>query len=561
MNKKLDNNQFKNLLSLEKIALIFIALGVILRIVNLGSREFWYDEVLSLLLSTGNKNSYQNPGELPILLSKYTDLLSIETESSLGDFIRTIITLLKSLLGGEPHPPIFFLSQHFWLRFFGNSEAAMRSLNTLFSIAAMAGSYGLGKFIFGHRGGIFFTALLAISPYYLFHSLNVRMYAPLVLWVILSTWALLYLIESTKSNNSLTRKQWLLWNGILIISITAGLLTFYLYAYWLIVLAILVLYLDRRNWLQHGLRLGTGVLLTIPWVLWGTLKQLRNADINRFGNLKSTLPPILIHFQDFANTIGTNILIGDWATSINPAIVTISGCIVILAFIGFSFHLWQKGEKQKLITVFILGLLPLFLSLMVDIITKKFTLGFGFGRTMIIIVPGCLLLITLWVEKAVNKQWQTLVATGILLVYLTISIGDFSLRSRYVFRSVADLVAQNPNQTTLIAMNSKAWGHVNRLAYYIPSTYPVILLSQNPADLATRLEKVIQTEPNKYARIIWLNSGNPLWSKLKTEAEVKTEEEKIKSILSNQYQLQETRNLSGTLTLDDFTAYLYNRNL
>ncbi|MEO3703639.1 hypothetical protein [Trichormus azollae] len=57
----------------------------------------------------------------------------------------------------------------------------MRSLNTLLSTVSMGGAYGLGKFFLGHRGGLFFAALVAISPFYLFHSLNLRMYTPLVL--------------------------------------------------------------------------------------------------------------------------------------------------------------------------------------------------------------------------------------------------------------------------------------------------------------------------------------------------------------------------------------------
>jgi uncharacterized membrane protein len=80
------------------------------------------------------------------------------------------------------------------------------------------------------------------------------MYTPLVLWVILSTWCLLYLIEQQNSDISQSRPSKLLWNGLLIISIAAGLMTFYLYACWLIVLGVLVLYLDRRHSFQHGLR-------------------------------------------------------------------------------------------------------------------------------------------------------------------------------------------------------------------------------------------------------------------------------------------------------------------
>jgi uncharacterized membrane protein len=560
MKPDLPVNSLKNLFSIEKIALIVIVLAVALRIINLGSREFWYDEVLSLLLSTSKSNVYHAPGDAPIVLAEYTSLLSLPAEASLHDFFTTIRYLIKNLLNAEPHPPLFFLSQHFWLRLFGNSEAAMRSLNTLFSIAAIGGAFGLGKFFLGHRGGLFFAALIAISPFYLFHSLNIRMYAPLVLWVILSTWALLHLIENRNSELDQNRRSQILWNGLLIVSITAGLMTFYLYAYWLIVLGVLVLYLDRRHWLQHGLRLAAGVLLTLPWALWGTIKQLRNADFNRFGKDDSALPPLLRHLQDFINTLGTDVLIGDWVSILDPIVVTLSGCLVILAFVGFSIHLWKQNERKNLITVLILGLLPILLALILDIANKKFTLGFGFGRTMIMIVPGCLLLIALWVEKAVPKQWRTLVATGILLLYVTISISDLSLRHRLVFRSVAELISQDANQPTLIAMNSKAWGHVMRVAYYIPSQYPVMLLSRNPAKLAVSLDRVLKETPEKYSRVIWLDSGNPLWSKLKSEAEVKTEQEKIQKILSSQFELKNTQHLSGTMTLDEFTAKVYTRS-
>ncbi|MBD1942187.1 hypothetical protein H6F50_07410, partial [Coleofasciculus sp. FACHB-712] len=41
-------------LSLEMLLLGAIAIAVLLRIIYLGSREFWYDEVLSLILASGH---------------------------------------------------------------------------------------------------------------------------------------------------------------------------------------------------------------------------------------------------------------------------------------------------------------------------------------------------------------------------------------------------------------------------------------------------------------------------------------------------------------------------
>ncbi|BCL35970.1 hypothetical protein NSMS1_24170 [Nostoc sp. MS1] len=560
MNPGLPTTKLNKLVSIQTLALGAIAIAVVLRLVNLGSREFWYDEVLSLLLSTGQKNGYQTPGDIPVALAPYLSVFTIPVESGFGGVISSVKNLLLGLMGGEPHPPLFYLSQHFWLRLFGNREAAMRSLNTLLSIGAIASAYNLGKVVLGHRGGLLLAALLGLNPFYLFHSLNVRMYAPLVLWTTLSAAALLHLIEKpTTSNPDNTRRYSLLWNILLIGSIAAGLLTFYLYIFFVIALAVVVLYLDRRHWWQHGLRLGAGVILTTPWIFLGAIKQIRNADLKRFGVIKDSGSAILIHLQDTAKTLASNLILGDWVTSLPAISILIVGCLAIALIIASSLKLWQHGEQKKLTVALILGILPLLLGLLLDIASKKSTLNFGGGRTMIMILPGCLLLLTLWLEKVISTQWRTLVASCLLVLYLAIGVSDYSLRQRSVFHSIAKIATQQAQQPTLIAMNSKAWGHVARLAYYTPPTVPVMLLAQHPAKLADSLEKVLQDEPNKYSSVLWLDSENPVWSKLKTPADKEREQQKIQQILSKQFQLKQTQNLTGTMNLDNFIAKVYER--
>ena len=561
MNPGLLVAKLNKLVSLQTLALGAIAIAVFLRLVNLGSREFWYDEVLSLLLATGRKSAYQTPGDVPIALAEYLSVLTIPNESGFGAVISTVKNLLLSLLGGEPHPPLFYLSQHLWLRLFGNSEAAMRSLNTLFSIGAIASAYSLGKVVIGHRGGLLLAAFLGLNPFYLFHSLNVRMYAPLVLWTTLSATALLHLIEEpTSSTATHSRPQKLQWNILLIGAIAAGVLTFYLYLYWVVALAVVVLYLDRKHWWQHGLRLGAGIALTIPWFLWGGIKQIRSADLKRFGVIKDAGSAILIHLQDTVKTLAANLILGDWVTSLPTISIVIVGCLAIAFIIVSSLKLWQQGERSNLTVALILGILPLLLALILDIVTKKSTLNFGGGRTIIIILPGCLLLLTLWLEKAISTQWRTLIAASLLLLYLTIGFSDYSLRQRSVFHSIAELVTQQAQQPTLIAMNSKAWGHVLRLAYYTSPKVPVMLLAEHPANLATSLEKVLQNEPQKYSSVLWLESENPVWSKLKTPAEIEREHDKIQQILSKQFQIKHNQNITGTMNLDNFTVKVYNRS-
>ncbi|WP_017720222.1 glycosyltransferase family 39 protein [Kamptonema formosum] len=572
MNKDSPSKKPPASLTIKQLAIAAIAIAVALRILNLGSREFWYDEVLSLLLSTGQKIAYQTPKDTPVALADYTILLNLPPESGIPNLLKTLTNLLRGLAGGEPHPPLFFLSQHLWLRLFGNSETATRSLGTLLSIGAISSAYGLGRYVLGHRGGLLLAALLATNPFYFFHSLNLRMYGPVVLWATLSAWALLQLIQNNKPNISTeepkiptpipkspnpgsgTHFPPFLWDILLIGSVAAGCLTFYLFAYWAVALAGVAIYLDRQRWWQHGLRLGAGVALCLPWGLWGIPQQLRNADLQRFAPPAGFFAATLQHLQDLAQTLGIHLLFGDWITSLPQTSAAIAGCAIIVLLATGSASLWRNGERQSLGLALLLGIFPLLLALGADIATGKFTLGFGWGRSMIVILPGCLLLLAVWLEQT-PQRWRSTAAVALLLLYLSASIADFSARSRWMFHKIADVVAREPAAPTLIAMNSQAWGHVMRLAYYIPPDVPVSLLAQPSAQLAPALEKALKTGKPAYSQIVWLESAAPVWSPPATD----TERQKIEEVLKNQFQLSQQQSLSGTMDLDEFTLKLYKR--
>jgi hypothetical protein len=182
--------------------------------------------------------------------------------------------------------------------------------------------------------------------------------------------------------------------------------------------------------------------------------------------------------------------------------------------------------------------------------------GFGWGRSLIFILPGCLLLIALFLEKT-QATWRTPVAVSLIILYLSLNITDFSFRSRSMFQQIAGIIEQQSAKPTLIAMNSNAWGHVLRLAYYLPSNSSVMLLAQKSFKLAPALEQTLLTQPESYQSILWLESDRPVWGSPATEAERK----QVQEILAKEFQLVQTKRLLGTWELDHFTANLYQRTL
>ena len=537
-------------ISWEWLLLGAIALAVILRIIHLGSREFWYDEVLSLLLSTGKKSLYSTPKDLPVAIASYQNLFSLPVENSLSDVFTTLEKLLKGLVA-EPHPPLFYLGQHFWLRLFGNSEPAMRSLPALYSIGAMGCAYGIGRYLLGHKGGLLFSALLGLNPFFLFHSLNVRMYCPLVFWTVLTSWAFL---ETTNKNNT-TKKQWF-WSLILIFAVAAGFMTFYYFLFVVASLGILVLLTEIERWWQHAIRLSIGVLIPLPWLLWGTRQQLNNADLGRFAAGSNLLETISKHLQGIINTVTPLLVWGDWVTIMPPGVIILSGIIAIALLIAVIIHLWRENQRHLLVVALCFGILPFLMMIMVDVVTGKFTVGFGWGRSLIFILPGCLLLLTIWSEKAAGK-WKRISVLALLLFYLTVNVTDFSWRSRWMFHKIADIIEQETTQSTLIAMNSNAWGHVLRLAYYLPSDSSVMLLAQNSAKLANALDKTLSAPSSDYEYILWLDSDRPVWGSPATAVEKK----QVEQTLVPEFELITTERLIGTWELDNFTAHLYQRRL
>lgn len=331
-------------------------------------------------------------------------------------------------------------------------------------------------------------------------------------------------------------------------------MTFYYFGVFFLIFATLVLWLDRQKWWQYALYLISSIIITIPWVWWGTRQQLRNADLGRFSSQDSFIAAMTRHLQEFLDVLGIHLLVGDWSSILPDYLVTIAGLFV---FIGLVYCIWQlyKNNQNKLLIIsLLLGLFPLLLMLLLDIVTRKFTLAFGFGRSVIFVLPGCLLLLATFLEKGIIK-FKNITILSLILLYLVINMADFSLRSRQMFHQIADIINEQPNQPTLIIMNSQAWGHVLRLAYYLPTTFPISLLAQNSDNLYPILAENLSKDSEQYQRILWLDSERPVWGKPSTEEQ----KQGVKTVLDDNYNLQFFQRLVGTWKLDNFMMNVYEK--
>src|SRR6266849_1006024 len=127
------------------LLVLVISVGALLRIVKLGSESLWLDEAYSIYTS----------------------------QESLPEIVPEI--------SKDVHPPLYYFALHYWLKFFGDSESATRSLSVVFGVIAIPWIYGLASLLFDRMTGLFSAVLLAWSHFNIEYSQEARMYELLAL--------------------------------------------------------------------------------------------------------------------------------------------------------------------------------------------------------------------------------------------------------------------------------------------------------------------------------------------------------------------------------------------
>lgn len=136
-------------LNRERVSLIAILLlALALRLINLGSRNLWYDEAFAVLYA----------------------------ERSLATMLYGTVTQVEGA-AADVHPLFFYSILHAWMRAVGQSPVAVRALSALVGVATVVMAYLLAQRLFNRRAGLATAAIVAIAPFHVYYSQEARMYA------------------------------------------------------------------------------------------------------------------------------------------------------------------------------------------------------------------------------------------------------------------------------------------------------------------------------------------------------------------------------------------------
>jgi len=338
--------------------------------------------------------------------------------------VKSISQIIK-IVARDTSPPFYYLLLHGWMKIFGVSEVAIRSLSFLFFIGTAITVYFIGKHLWDKKTGIFASLLTLVNPFLFTYAFESRMYSLLALT---STLSIYFFLKKHRLG--------------FILATTAALYTHHFSIFIVIFEAI---WRFRESWgknLKQFVKNFSDFLiigaLYLPWVY--PLYYQTSLVKSGFWLGKPTFATLRETIQKF--------LVGSGKETLRP--------IAYWAIIAILFlRKWFEGGRK---TIFLVGWF--FTPLILTYIVSQFFQSIFYDRYLLIAIPAVSLLI------ASNRRKLSFIFIFIVIFCLGIlNYYYFSHPTKSPFRQLASFVKSQAKDLPLINHNAAAH-HLWESKYY-----------------------------------------------------------------------------------------------
>jgi mannosyltransferase len=338
-----------------------LIIGAVLRLFLLANKSIWLDEAFSISIS----------------------------QHSLGDLLDLVVRT-------DVNPPFYYLLLKFWL-LLGESPSHIRLLSAFLSTTSIALMYLVVSSVFDDsQAGLIGAAILALSPFHIWHAQEARMYALLIFFVLASAY---FMIQALKHGSPRY------WFGYVLSTVLALYTDNGAIWYFLGISAFYLLSTKHfpgriRGWL---LSQATIILLFMPWLPF--LVQQTSQVTENFWLPPPTYQSVLAVFLDI--------------NSLNFPWIALSVFYLTVIFV-WSYIVPENGWQRRLATIWLF--IPLALSLLIGLRQPLFL-----SRNLIIASIGYYLLVVGTMRKFGSAK-ATVVLLIPLLLMNAVSIGHNAFR-------------------------------------------------------------------------------------------------------------------------------------
>lgn len=175
----------------------------------------------------------------------------------------------------DPHPPLFLVLLHGWMKLFGYNEFSPRLFTAIVGILSVVPVYLLAKEIFNRTAGIIAGWLVSLNFYHLYYSQEVR---PYILLFLFTTLSFLFFIKDLRDPGKKTRRLFVFFTLLMLYTHYYGLfilLTQFIY--------LIIHYAYRKKLfalkiLRHHLMAGLMIFVLYTPMIYFVLKMLGRTD-------------------------------------------------------------------------------------------------------------------------------------------------------------------------------------------------------------------------------------------------------------------------------------------
>jgi len=337
--------------------------------------------------------------------------------------VKPVWEIIK-IVSRDTSPPLYYLLLHFWMKVFGTSEVAIRSLSFVFFLTTAAVAFLIGQCLWDKKTGFLASLLILVNSFLFIYAFEGRMYALLALTSTLSAYFFL------------RRQRW-----PFILATTAALYThhFSLFViFWELIWRLKEVDLKNpKDFFKKFSDFFIISLLYLPWIY--PLYYQTSLVASGFWLGKPTI-------KTFWQTV-EKFLVGNQKNIFRN--LALGGVLITLLF-----RRWQK-EKN---TLFLLGWF--FTPLVLTFVISQFFQSIFFDRYMLITIPAACLVLASQRRKISN------LFLGIVITCLVFNnYYYFTHPAKRPFRQLAEYIKREAAWLTLINHNAAAH-HLWESKYY-----------------------------------------------------------------------------------------------
>jgi mannosyltransferase len=203
--------------------LIIVFLAFLVRFHNIDKEDIWLDEAYSLYVA-----------EQP-----------------------SFVDLINNMSTYEDNPPLYYISLHYWIKLFGNSETAVRALSLFLGLGSIILLYMLASLLFDRKTGLLSAFFMFFSLIQTVYSQEARAYMLLVFLTLLST---LLFVRLLKKRTWFNQSGYILFTALLLYT---HYLSFFVIFFQNIIFFLFYPKKEFRKWVAYQFLI---LLLYVPWL-------------------------------------------------------------------------------------------------------------------------------------------------------------------------------------------------------------------------------------------------------------------------------------------------------